>query len=71
MSVAAPSSARFAELGDGLRLAFRTAGSGDGSPVVLVPGFASHVAKPFEPEALGEVVEKLLASRKVGDAAAR
>ncbi|MCA1641976.1 MAG: PAS domain S-box protein [Acidobacteria bacterium] len=30
-------------------------------------GFEAHVAKPFEPEALGEAVEKLLASRARGD----
>ena len=29
-------------------------------------GFAAHVAKPFEPEALGEAVEKLLASPEPG-----
>jgi CheY-like chemotaxis protein len=31
-------------------------------------GFDSHVAKPFEPEALGEAVEKLLAARGPADA---
>ena len=49
ISRSAPSATRFAELGDGLRLAFRTAGDGDGPPVVLVPGFASHVDALWDP----------------------
>jgi signal transduction histidine kinase/ActR/RegA family two-component response regulator len=31
-------------------------------------GFEEHVAKPFEPEALGDAVEKLLAARESGEA---
>src|SRR5688500_5544050 len=49
ISRSAPSATRFAERGDGLRLAFRTAGDGDGPPVVLVPGFASHVDALWDP----------------------
>lgn len=54
----APSPVRFAS-GDGVRLAFRTAGPSDAPAVVLVPGFASHVEELWDPAGPGLFHESL------------
>jgi pimeloyl-ACP methyl ester carboxylesterase len=54
----APGPVRFAA-GDGVELAFRTAGPSDGPAVVLVPGFASHVDELWDAAGPGPFHERL------------